>query len=499
MEVKEEATVITDGDKVDGDKVVDVDSTSTSASTTITPSLFDRTNEDKRAFQQELDRRFDDKRRLVENTTLDGREPKCTFWGGETGILGPTQIPTDIDFTNTVIAGYPGADKRMVLRQAEAFTTLSGRDSWDMKFLGLTRQPYIKTNYPHHEGIWGWQDVGDQSILVVRSIRWSIDEYHDILADIDYAKTWAHATEMIPNLYKGTVFEVLYNAWRDERTMDEIGWYGWFVDYWMEGGILRDYFDHKLTTPYHWGRLRAPELWTYGELQWDYNNCETDGPITEISYDEVCDPALTTFDCQPKIIISAERLMDNSTGKVENDKIAQLLNVTPGIQDFMVNQTMVDCIYDELIGDNPNGEAPLGSDPLQPYTDYRAREGLDTRKHHVSIRHLTKMVKQLTRMITKYSSNDPETGIDWRTKETAQFLVEILTVHRDEIQVELDATPQEQNWAHPPRVNWYIFPKCGPNAEGGRRVWDYDYSDWLGEEGFSGLVMDMDFPDASVQ
>ena len=152
----------------------------------------------------------------------------------------------------------------MVLRQAEAFTTLSGRDSWDMKFLGLTRQPYIKTNYPHHEGIWGWQDVGDQSILVVRSIRWSIDEYHDILADIDYAKTWAHATEMIPNLYKGTVFEVLYNAWRDERTMDEIGWYGWFVDYWMEGGILRDYFDHKLTTPYHWGRLRAR---SYGPME----------------------------------------------------------------------------------------------------------------------------------------------------------------------------------------------------------------------------------------
>ena len=102
MEVKEEATgVITDGD---ADKV-DVES-STSASTTITPSLFDRTNEDKRAFQQELDRRFDDKRRLVENTTLDGREPKCTFWGGETGILGPTQIPTDIDFTNTVVSWF---------------------------------------------------------------------------------------------------------------------------------------------------------------------------------------------------------------------------------------------------------------------------------------------------------------------------------------------------------------------------------------------------------
>ena len=39
-----------------------------------------------------------------------------------------------------------------------------------------------------------------------------------------------------------------------------------------------------------------------------------------------------------------------------------------------------------------------------------------------------------------------------------------------------------------------ILIKCGPNAETGRRVWDYDYSDWLGEEGYSGLVYDMSFP-----
>ena len=37
----------------------------------------------------------------------------------------------------------------------EMMTRLSGRDSWDFEFLGMTKQPYIKTNYPHHEGIWG--------------------------------------------------------------------------------------------------------------------------------------------------------------------------------------------------------------------------------------------------------------------------------------------------------------------------------------------------------
>ena len=104
------------------------------------------------------------------------------------------------------------------------------------------------------------------------------------------------------------------------------------------------------------------------------------------------------------------------------------------------------------------------------------------------------MVKQLTRLITKYSSNDEETGIDWISNPQAQFLVELLTEHRAEIQEELDNTPIEQNWAHPPKTNWVIFPKCGPNVETGRRVWDYDYSDWLGAEGYSGLVYDMTFP-----
>eukprot|EP00584_Thalassiosira_punctigera_P004155 CAMPEP_0172527824 /NCGR_PEP_ID=MMETSP1067-20121228/2394_1 /TAXON_ID=265564 ORGANISM="Thalassiosira punctigera, Strain Tpunct2005C2" /NCGR_SAMPLE_ID=MMETSP1067 /ASSEMBLY_ACC=CAM_ASM_000444 /LENGTH=217 /DNA_ID=CAMNT_0013311633 /DNA_START=59 /DNA_END=709 /DNA_ORIENTATION=+ len=117
-------------------------------------------------------------------------------------VYGPDKIP-NVDFGNTIIVGYPGADKRTVLRQMEAMTQLSGRDAWDFLMLGMTRQPFIKTNYPHHEGIWGWQEHGDQVILVVRNIRTTIDEYHDILSDIDYAKTWWEATMRIPRLYKG--------------------------------------------------------------------------------------------------------------------------------------------------------------------------------------------------------------------------------------------------------------------------------------------------------
>ena len=237
---------------------------------------------------------------------------ECTF----SKTLGPTEIPTDVTFENTIVVGYPGGDKRTVLRQMEALTELSGRDAWDYEFLGMTLQPYIKTNYPHHEGIWGWQDHADHVILIVRNIRQTIDEYHDILADIDYAKvsvssgllllyllvnmfvlshhfvsiaisslqTWEEATEKIPNLYNGYIDMDNYAGWRDERVMDEIGWYGWVIDYWMESGLMRDYFDHKVTTPEHFEMLREPETYTYGELQWDVSNCAAEVRMSPASF-----------------------------------------------------------------------------------------------------------------------------------------------------------------------------------------------------------------------
>ena len=221
---------------------------------------------------------IDTKRRASEfnltiiNNITNETAVECRF----TATLDPDRVKELTDqqnFTNTIIVGYPGPDKRTVLRQMEAMTGLSGRDAWDFKFLGMTTQPFIKTNYPHHEGIWGWQDHGDQVVLVLRNPRRSIDEYHDILADIHYAKTWEEATDKIPDLFQGIIEADKYAMWRNERTMDEIGWYGWLIDYWMEDGLLRDYFDHKVTTPEHFELLREPETYTYGELQWDVNVC----------------------------------------------------------------------------------------------------------------------------------------------------------------------------------------------------------------------------------
>ena len=46
----------------------------------------------------------------------------------------------------------------------------------------MTNQPFIKANYPHHEGVWGWGDIGDQVILVVSNIYKVMIEYRECAA-----------------------------------------------------------------------------------------------------------------------------------------------------------------------------------------------------------------------------------------------------------------------------------------------------------------------------
>ena len=84
-----------------------------------------------------------------------------------------------------------------------------------------------------------------------------------------YAKTWAEAFEKIPNLYSARPPVEDFFAWRDLRVMDEIHWYGWFIDYWMEGGLLRDIFTHKITTNYHWNLLMMPTVYSKSEVAYD--------------------------------------------------------------------------------------------------------------------------------------------------------------------------------------------------------------------------------------
>lgn len=60
------------------------------------------------------------------------------------------EIPEEIDFYKTIIAGFPSGDKRLTFVQMEALTGWAAKDEWDFEFLGMTNNPFIKANYPHH-------------------------------------------------------------------------------------------------------------------------------------------------------------------------------------------------------------------------------------------------------------------------------------------------------------------------------------------------------------
>ena len=122
--------------------------------------------------------------------------------GGGACLWQPPEydVPSELDFHKTIIAGFPSGDKRMIFGQMEALTgwrkfcvgtmmlisnvlcvvqtwltfyssvyihlstsfhlyelvlhTFSAaKDEWDFEFLGDSNHPFIKANYPHHEGM----------------------------------------------------------------------------------------------------------------------------------------------------------------------------------------------------------------------------------------------------------------------------------------------------------------------------------------------------------
>ena len=162
-------------------------------------------------------------------------------------------VPTDINFYKTLIAGFPSCDKRMTFTQMEALTGWPARDEWDFVFYGSANHPFIKSNYPHHEGYWSWGNRVDQVVMVVRNMRRTMVEYHDILWDIATAKQSNLNIKDVLYRYRPPIDS--FFEWRDLRVMDEIQWYGWFIDYWMEGGESYRFFQHNTIS------IRTKPIW----------------------------------------------------------------------------------------------------------------------------------------------------------------------------------------------------------------------------------------------
>ena len=251
--------------------------------------------------------------------------------------------------------------------------------------------------------------------MVVRNIRRALTEYHDILWDIGYAKTWADALEKMANLYQDRPPMEDWIVWREERVIDKIDWYDWFIDYYMEGGLMRDMFTHKITTPEHWNMIMMPTVYTRAELEYD----RIVGPDTVVtpSYDPHCITDMPGG-CEPVLIISGERLVDHTTGPAEGLKLANIIEGKAGMS--VIGDEARHCIWEELI---------IRKKGLKTFID---REGYGEYEYNFPKYQLELMVVELNRLITKYESPA------WSSKKTAQDLVDLLIWHRGLIQEEID-------------------------------------------------------------
>lgn len=326
-------------------------------------------------------------------------------------------MPANITYEKILIVGFPGGDKRLLYVQMEALTGLSANDEWF--YDQNANRPYLKTNYPHHEGTWSWGKTAKDVILVVRSIRKSLPEYHDVLADIGYAKTPNEAFMKKDRLYVARSRIEDFLEWRDARASAEIQWYGWFIDYWMEGGILRDIMTHRLTTKAHWERSMQPTEYTESELAFkDYvGNIEV--PMT---YDSHCLSDMPNG-CEPILVVSGDRLIDLVDGPKEIDKVGTALDKKNDID--VISKEARACIWKEIV---------INRKGVRTLLD---RGGAPTSEYGFTAEHLQEMIDELTRLRDKYSSPG------WASKQTAQDLVSILNQDIQNVELELTDTIQQ--------------------------------------------------------
>uniref|UniRef100_A0A7S3V5F0 Uncharacterized protein n=2 Tax=Chaetoceros debilis TaxID=122233 RepID=A0A7S3V5F0_9STRA len=334
-------------------------------------------------------------------------------------------IPEGVNFSKTIIVEFPGSDNSQTVMQMEALTGLAAKTDWDFNYLGVSNHPFIQSHYPHNEGIWGWGDSGDHVVLVVHNIRDAMLDYHNLVwnggALLENSDKWFHT--LFGSHRKISLNDIL--AWRDQQVLYEIHRYGWFIDYWMESGLLRDIYTHKLTSLAHWSMLIEPAKHNKTEQDTVFNGLLQNDNTIEESHDPRCANKVSGG-CQPIQIISSDLLIDDETGPAENRKIALALsthNRMSGMSEFVIEEDAWDCIWDHTIHRKEN----LGETDSQEQVVHFSQEILE------------EMLHELDRLIEKYGS------AKWNSEMIAEDLVyedlvSILSAHRASIQEELDTT-----------------------------------------------------------
>ncbi len=118
----------------------------------------------------------------------------------------------------------------------------------------------------------------------------------------------------------------------------------------------------------------------YSKSDVEYDKIVGNATVTP-SYDPNCVYNVSQG-CEPFLIISAERLVEPETGPAENRKLALALQGKPGIGEFLIDESVWECIWTELI---------VNKKGLKTFID---REGLEEREYNFSAEMLVEMVDE---------------------------------------------------------------------------------------------------------
>jgi len=342
---------------------------------------------------------------LIQFVDLDGvlRRISINLGNGKCLWTPPSYDPPNGTFFSTLVVGYPGGSKRIVFQELEALTGQAFNDEWPT-VLNIPHRAFAKGNYPHHEGTWGFNDTMNQVILIMRNPLDAIVEYHDVLNDINYATDAETAFKESKNLYINRPSLDEWREWRDLRLPAEIHWYGWFIDYWMEGGLMRDIPSHRpVTEDFFKKMLTIPGPYYESGMGYSEVIANTTIPLT---YDPHCLNDMPNGHCEPILIISSENIMDAVKGYNESDKLALAVDGKEGID--VIAEEARDCIWDEIM---------IHKKGLR---NMRDRSGQSQSLYQFKLEYLNEIVKELTRLKTKYSLTE------WSYTQTAKDLVLIL-------------------------------------------------------------------------
>jgi len=327
----------------------------------------------------------------------------------------PKEVNQDPNFNlfSTLIVSFPGSAKRAAHMQLSGLTELTTRDDFYLNDTSpIRRYAFYKTQYPHHEGVWSWGNSTRQSIYVLQNPMRALITYHFILYEIYFSTLWWKSYEALSRVFTMHAPLDSWEDWRNHRFKSEIKQWGWHIDYWMEGGLMRDFYSHEYTTPEHFERLKHPERYSEGELKAFQNGLTDVQPV----YDKHCNEI--EAGCRPVTVTSYESIMDATTGALEAAKLASVIKNKPGLE--VIEGEGIDCAWKKIVVERATG-----------IRDDRDREGPLFETYDFTLEELKLIVEELERVRAKYSS------AEWDNNENAQRIVEYMEGYLQDNQAQI--------------------------------------------------------------